>query len=274
MNASLAAILRRLDDPGHLHAGQAFTEALVRLHFASERRLGLAALVGASGTGKTTLLRRFRRELAPSPACVVQLQLAALGEEELRVTFGEQLGVRMQRSWLQIVEKLAELAYDETPLIVLGDDADRVTPRSLEFLGRLWDADPSGQLRITMVTATDELALASWPETWLQRVDLRIELQRWSLEDAARFLDSVISDEQKRGRGFEPAAIARLHQLSHGLPRLLRRYANLSLLAAEGLGRAIVDEATVMGASHELCRVGLPHHDGPAIEFVDDHIIT
>jgi general secretion pathway protein A len=275
MNASLAAMLQRLDDPRCLHLGQAFTEATARLHFAVEHRLGLAALLGASGTGKTTLLRRIARELATSPGCVVSLQLAGQSPADLQSSFAQQLGLRTQRTWLRIVERLAELACDETPLIILADDADRVSAGSLNFLGRLWDADPAGQLRITMIAATDELSLAAWPESWLQRIDLRIELQAWSVDDATDFLRSIVGDERKRNWGFESEAIERLHQLSHGLPRLLRRYAHLSLLATESQQRTMVDDATVTGATHELCGLGASHPgEGGAIEFLDDFLIT
>jgi type II secretory pathway predicted ATPase ExeA len=273
MNPSLAAILGRLDDSTFLHHGQAFAEALARLEFAAEHRLALAALVGAGGTGKTTLLRRFRRDLAASPARVVQLRLAGLNEVELSATFAEQLGLR-SANWLRLTDRLTEYGYDQTPLVVLADDADRARPETLDFLNRLWDADATGQVRITMVLATDELALARWPESWLSRVDLRVELEPWSLDDATQFLAAIVGNERQRQWGFEPAAVARLHRLSHGLPRQLRRLAQLSVLATEGQQRTVVDEATVMGASHELCRIGMPHHeDGPAIEFVDEHVI-
>lgn len=275
MNAALAAMLERLDDPAHLHPGPAFTEALARLQFAAEHHLGLTAVVGAGGTGKTTLLRRFRRDLASSPACVVQLQLAGLGEAELRTSFSDQLGIPSQASWLRIADRLSELACDETPLIVLADDADRMQTESLEALGRLWDADPTGHLRLSMVLAIDEVSLATLPSAWLQRVDLRVELQPWSLEDTARFLAAVVGDERMRQRGFESEAVERLHQISHGLPRLLRRYAHLSLLASEGQQRLTVDAATVLGACHELCQVGGMHdYNGPAVEFLEDEFLV
>jgi type II secretory pathway predicted ATPase ExeA len=275
MNASLAAILQRLDDPGCLHLSQGFTEALARLHFAVEHRLGLAVLLGAGGTGKTTLLRRVARELAVSPGCVVSLRLAGLSVADLQSTFAQQLGLRTQRIWPRMVERLTEMAYDQVPVIVLADEADRVSSGSLDFLGRLWDADPTGQLRITMVAATDELALAAWPDAWLQRVDLRVELQAWSVDDTTQFLQSIIGDERKRNWGFESPAIERLHELSQGLPRLLRRYAHLSLLATESQQRTMVDDATVMGATHELCGLGASRPgDGAAIEFIDDFLIT
>jgi general secretion pathway protein A len=274
MNASLDAMLKRLDDPAHLHASAAFTEALARLHFAAEHRLALSVVVGASGTGKTTLLRRFRRDLTASAACIVQFQLAALTAADLQTMLAQQLGLRLRHSWVDIARRLTEYGYDHTPLILLADDASNAHGESLDFLSRLWDADSTGQLRISMVMAIDELSLAAWPEQWLQRIDLRVELQRWSIDDVTQFLQSVVGDERRRQRGFEPAAIERLHELSHGLPRLLRRYAHLALLATEGQERTMVDEHTVTGATHELCRVGASqHHDGPAIEFLDDDVI-
>jgi general secretion pathway protein A len=274
VNPSLAAILSRLDDPSFLHAGQAFTEALARLNFAADHHFSLAVLLAASGTGKTTLLRRFRRNRTVSSYCIIALQLAALSEADLRASFCQQLGIASKAGWLATVERLQELAYDQTPLIILADDAKDISASSLDYLARLYDADPTGQLRITMVMATDELSLAAWPETWLQRVDLRVDLQRWSLEDTTQFLTSVVGDERRRQRGFEPEAIARLHELSVGLPRLLRRYASLSLLATEGQERTMVDEATVTGATHELCGLGTSHAmDGSSIEFLDDFLI-
>jgi type II secretory pathway predicted ATPase ExeA len=275
VNASLAAIVSRLNDPNYLHAGQPFTEALARLNFAADHHLPLAVLLGASGTGKTALLRRFRRQRSVSSACIVGVQLAALSEAELRASVAQQIGIAPGSSWLTFVERLQELAYDQTPLIVLADDVKDGPASSLDFLARLWDADPAGQLRVSIVVALDELSLATWPEPWLRRVDLRIELQRWALEDATQFLTAVVGEEHKRQRGFEPAAIERLHELSQGLPRLLRRYAHLALLATEGQERTMVDEPTVMGATHELCGLGASHAmDGAAIEFLDDFLIT
>src|SRR6186997_1056560 len=102
MNASLAAILQRLDDPGYLHLSQGFTEALARLHFAVEHRLSLAVVLGAGGTGKTTLLRRVTRELAASPGCIISLRLAGLSLADLQLAFAQQLGLRTQRTWPRI----------------------------------------------------------------------------------------------------------------------------------------------------------------------------
>jgi general secretion pathway protein A len=273
MNMALTSILRRLDDPAFLHANTAYSEALARLHFAVEHQQNLVALLGPAACGKTTLLRRFRKELMVSPASVVQLNLAGLTAAELRTTFAEQLGIRSQPSWLRIVERLTEYGYDSTPVVLLIDNAASALPEAFDFLARLWDADPNSQLQLTMIVATDELSLAQWSNAWLHRVDLRVQLEPWSLDDVAQFLQAAVGDERKRHQGFDDEAIFRIYELSGGLPRLVRRIARLSLLATQGQERAIVDDATVTGVSHELCHVApqAQYHAGPAIEFIDDH---
>ncbi len=268
MSPALSAILRRLEDPTQLHTSAVFGEALARLHFAVEHRQQLAALLGISGVGKSTLLRTFRRELLALPVCVVQLGLAGLNEHDLRQSLAQQMGTA--NNWLRICQRITELGYDNTSLVLLADEAHRALPESLDFLARLWNADPLGQARITLVLATEELALAQMSSSWLDRIDLRVELDLWTLADFSEYMNRIVGEESERGFGFEPEALDRIHQLAGGLPRQLCRLAQLSLLAAEGQERQRVDEATVTGVSHELCRPMPLYHDGPAIEFVDE----
>jgi general secretion pathway protein A len=273
MENSLTSILRRLEDSALLHLSESATEALARLHFTVEQRQGLVVLVGAGASGKTTLLRRFRKELAVSPACVATLNLAGLSEVELCEAFAAQIGLRQRLTWPRIAERLTELGYDATPLVVLIDEAQQITVEAFDFLARLRNADATGQLQLTLVVATDELSLAVWPAAWLQRVDLRVQLELWSPDDVAAFLAAALGEERKRHQGFTPEAVLRIHEMSMGLPMLVRRIARLSLLAAQGQERTVVDEATATGVSHELC--GTPfqvsYDHGPAIEFLDDH---
>jgi type II secretory pathway predicted ATPase ExeA len=272
MNPSLATILQRIDDPAFLHASTSFTEALARLHFAAHRGRGLVALVGPDGAGKSTLLRRFRRELASMPACLVHIALQGLNESDLRTAIAEQLGLRARPNWHRLAERLIELGYEETPLVLLADDAGKLSTETSDLLARLWEIDPRGQTSVLMVLATDELALAQWPDGWLDRVDLRVDVQRWSAGDVADYLIAIVGDERKRNRGFEPEAMARIHEISGGLPRLVQRVAQLALLAAEDQQRTIIDDATVTGVSHELMRVSTGGYDqGTPIEFIDDH---
>lgn len=273
MNASLASMLERIEDPAFLHASPSFTESLARLHFAIEHRQELAALLGPPGVGKTALLRHFRRELIPSPACVVQLDMGGMSLPELQIALSEQLGLGESFAWGRVAERLTELGYDDTLLVLLVDHAEGAPAECFDFLARLWSADPNGRARITMVMATGELGLVQWPATWLSRLDLRIDLQRWTADDVGQFLTAVVGDEKKRGRGFEPDAVAKIYALSEGLPRLVRRLAQISLLASDGHERTMVDETTVTGVSYELCRVGEAFlFDGPPIEFIDDHV--
>jgi general secretion pathway protein A len=269
MMPPLATTLSRLDDPMLRHESAAFSEAMARLQFALEHRQNLVALVGPQGCGKSALLRSFRKQLAASPAIVVHVNAAGLGERDLQTALTQQLGMRRHNSWPALCERLIECGYDQTPVVVLLDNSEHMLPEAFDFLLRLWDADPHGQLHLLLVMATDELSLAQWPDAWLSRVDLRVSLEWWSPGDVAAFLRLAMAGDSRRS--FDNAAIHRIWEMSGGSPRGVRRIARLSLLAAEGQERTTVDEPTVSGVSYELCRAAPdPTAEfGPAVEFLD-----
>src|SRR4051812_28660664 len=93
MNGSLTEALRRLDDPMFLHMSSSFQEALARLHFAVEHRLPLVVVAANAGTSRTTLLRRFRRELSSTHACKVQISLAKRTTSDIQSELAIQLGL-------------------------------------------------------------------------------------------------------------------------------------------------------------------------------------
>jgi type II secretory pathway predicted ATPase ExeA len=270
LNSALAATLARLDDPACIHPAASFTEALARLHFAVEHRHGLALLLGECGIGKTTLLRRFRRELAVSPACIVQLSVRGLAPADVFAAVCEQLGLALGSSWLNLAQRCTELGLDQTQLVLLVDDAQHASMEVFEPLRRLWEIDATGQLRATLVVATDELAVARWPAAWLHRVDLRVELQRWLRDDVERFVDKMLGEDRKRQVAFEPSGIDRMLELSSGVPRTVRRLTQLALLAAQGQRKTAIDDATITAVSHELCWGHAALLDsGVAVEFVE-----
>src|SRR6476469_7154351 len=104
MNGSLTEVLRRLDDPSFLHLSSSFQEALARLHFAVEHRLPLVAITGSAGAGRTTLLRRFRRELNSTHACKVHFSLAGQTESDIQTELAIQLGLGRSSGALRIAE--------------------------------------------------------------------------------------------------------------------------------------------------------------------------
>jgi type II secretory pathway predicted ATPase ExeA len=249
--------LGRLSDPAFFFAGPAQNEALARLHFALDHRLALALLTGESGAGKSCLLSRFAHELRATPNCVFQVNLHRLSAEELTLRLASWLGVQAvnepHRLWLKLTQRLSELQYDRTPLVILADDAHTATPDVRDWLTRLLGALPAERWQLSLILATDEAGLSQWPRTWQDRLDLRVELEPWSLDTIREFIAAAFEQDSAFQPHFTLDALELLAELSGGLPRKLRRLVTLAGLTAQAQRLEQIDAATLQAVEEELC---------------------
>ena len=183
---------------------------------------------------------------------MVQLSLAQRSQSDLLDGLADQLGLRLHRSWRRIVERLVECSYEQSPLVLLIDNAEHVSSDAFDFLARVRHADSTGQLQVTMIVAMEEFSLAQWPDVWLHRVDLRLQLDLWSRDDVQAYLAELVGDDRRKHIGFSDDAVQRIYDLTAGSPPRVCRLARLALLATESLERPIVDADMVYGASQEL----------------------
>ena len=244
-----------LEDTQFFFSAPAQREALARLHFALEHSLEFAILTGDSGSGKSSLFTQFQRALRTIPCQLFQCNLAGLTPAQLTLLFAAELGVETngteQRVWSQITRRVTELSYNNTPLVVLCDDAQTATPAVLEWLSRLWGLLPADRWHTTILFALRSDSVAALPLAWQERIELRIELESWSLEDIRDFLQA--NGATTPLPRFEEAAVVQLLELSGGLPRKVRRLARLALLAAASQNLFSIDAPLLLGVSEELC---------------------
>jgi type II secretory pathway predicted ATPase ExeA len=256
MNGQVPLILQRLEDEQFFFEAPGQLEALARLDFSWEHRLPFALLRGGSGSGKTTVLRRFQLALRKEPIQAVFVNATGSTAEELTWRLAWELGLSLAsggrgRVWIELARRFEELAYNRTPLVLLCDDlhlaADNLTP----WLTRMWNALPSGALPITVVAAVDDGATASLPIQLAERVDLRIDLEPWQVEDLCGLIAALTNEHSDKL--FDAAALERLLTLSGGNARQVRQLVRMSLLACLGCDETTVNEATLLSVSEELC---------------------
>ncbi|MCH7988110.1 MAG: hypothetical protein IID46_03050 [Planctomycetes bacterium] len=89
-------------------------------------------------------------------------------------------------------------------------------------------------------------------ESLLELADLRIDLDSWRPDDTARYLTNSLALAGTDKAVFDPPAIARIHQLSHGVPRRVSQLADLALVAGAGRRQDHVDSDTVESVYREL----------------------
>ncbi len=245
-------------DPKSYYESPATEEALARLEFlvAQHRRLGL--LVGPSGSGKSLLLevaaQRWRRRGRP----VARLSLLDVEPTEmlwqLAVAWGLNPAPSAQAAWLwrAIGDRLFEYRCQQWEAVVLFDDVDRANPKTWRHAARLARWGLSSETWLTIVLAGRGKGMARLGESLLELADLRIDLPTWERNETEGFVGESLARAGRESPVFEPPAVDRLHELSHGVPRRVSQLADLALLAGAGRQLDRIDAGVVETVHQEL----------------------
>jgi type II secretory pathway predicted ATPase ExeA len=245
-------------DPKYFFASPSHEEALARLHFLVENRRRLGLLLGGRGSGKSLVLQVLSDQLRQQGRHAALLDLVGCDENEFLWSLACRLGMNPPVSaprvalWRQVTDRLREHRYQQLSTVILLDDADGGSGQVLAQVLRLLQADPSTAARLTIVLASDPRRQERLGERLLDLTDLRIELEPWTPDETAQYLQSSISKAGGASPLFEAPAAARLHDLTGGVPRRVNRLAELSMLAGAGRRVPSINEDVVESVHNEL----------------------
>lgn len=249
---------RDCHDPRQFYQSPTHDEALARLHFLVDERRRLGLLMGPAGSGKSLLLEVFGRQVAKSGAALAAANLVGLEPQELLWKLVLGFGLNPARAettihlWRRLSDRLAEFRYQDTPAVVLLDDADQASPAVLAHVARLAQFDRTPDARLTIVLAGREDRMGRIGPSLMDLAELRIDLEPWEEGDTQQYLRWSLAQAGCDSEVFADAAIARLHELSHGIPRRVSQLADLSLLAGAGRQLPQIDPEVVESVYHEL----------------------
>src|SRR5687768_2886233 len=248
---------RKTPDPRYLYLGESHEEALEQLLFAVAE-MELALLTGEVGAGKTLLTRALVDRVGDSHEVGMILN-PRLPPRQFLSAVASELGVpepRFRSNELldQIHERLLALDEAGRPALLIVDEAHLIPGRAtFEEIRLLTNFQLDDRNLIAVV-------LVGQPElrTRLEKKAFRPLTQRIGADFHLRALDAAEAAGYVRHRLavaggapdlFSPAAIARLHQASAGIPRVLNHLATQSLLEAMGRDLSRVDEACATAAA-------------------------
>ena len=249
---------RGLLDPKFFYQSPTHEEALARLQFLvhQQRRLGL--LVGPPGSGKSLLLEVFAAQLRRGALPVAKLSLLGLEPAELLWLIAAGWGLSLEPTqslaalWRAVTDRLIEYRYQQLEAVMLLDDADQAAASLLQQVTRLAAFDPSPDGRLTIVLAGRNEGMAKLCPRLLDLADLRIDLEPWEPADTENFVATLMAQAGQRSPVFAEPAVARLHELSHGIPRRVSQLADLALLAGAGANLQQIDAEVVESVCREL----------------------
>ncbi|MFQ5414682.1 MAG: AAA family ATPase [Phycisphaerae bacterium] len=250
-------------------------EALASLVYAVKELKGFAVLTGEVGAGKTLvarmMLRRFGTRIAfanihHAVRSARDLIKAVCAEFELRDDdIGDAQRVRLLHDYL-----LRQYA-DNTPVVLVLDEAQNLpfdAFEELRMIGNL-EADSAKLLQIIIVGQPELREHFRSPQLrqLRQRVFRRFHLGRLSRDQTEGYIAHRLRVAGAHKQNiFDGDAVDRIHDVSHGLPRLINTACDNAMLSAYGADLRTVDGPFMTSVVEQLMshdRAHPPGADGP-----------
>ena len=238
-------------------------EALGRLGFlVEEQSMNMGMLTGEIGSGKTLTRAVFSRRLDPNRFLIVTQENSAFSFKDLLGGVLQTLDPEGRRGskyarFERLKSIVESLNASGRHLVLIFDEAQEMSPAALNELKLLTNFNGGGQTYLTiLLLGQPELRklVAKLPAID-QRISLRFHLGPLTISDTAAYLSHRLKVAgHPTGILFPPEAIARLYQISKGVPRELNRLSKLALEYAWLREQSCVGEDAVEMVVHDLSR--------------------
>ena len=250
-------------DPRYLYLSERHAEALAHLLYGVNESGGFIQLTGEVGTGKTTVVRTLLSRV-PQHADVAVILNPRVTPVEFLLTICEELGLDIadadRDSVKQMVDalnrRLLSAHAEGRRIIVIVDEAQNLTPEVLEQVRLLTNLETPTQKLLQII-------LIGQPE--LRELLDRTELRQLAQRITGRYHLEPLSQEETRGYVrhrlrvagaaediFTSSALAEVHRLAGGIPRVINVTCDRALLGAYTQETRTVTAPLVRAAAGEV----------------------
>ena len=248
-------------DPEYLFYSVTHQNAINKLLYGINSRMGFLLLVGEVGTGKTTICRSLLDNLVDK-ASTVYIINPSLSGTELISSILDDLGIAYAKeaSKKELIDALNTffLASDnDKPVVIIIDDAQTMHIDSMEDMRLLsnLETDKEKLLQILLVGQPELLTQLSRPELrqLKQRVALTCRLDVLSRTEVEGYISRRLFVAGDKGHiRFRSDAIRRIFSISKGTPRLINRICDYALTAGYVADTHEISQGHVKKAVKEL----------------------
>lgn len=248
-------------NPAYLFMSDRHREALAHLTYGLGDTGGFVLLTGEVGTGKTTICRSVMEQISDNTQAIFILN-PTLSCLELLATICDGLKIRYKKTGAtlnyftdKIQTKLIKNHQDNINTLLVIDEAQHLQAEVLEQLRLLTNLETNTKKLLQVI-------LIGQPELQqlLQRRDLRQLAQRITARyhllpltktELKQYIQHRLSVAQCTRTLFNDNAIACIHQISQGIPRVVNLLCERSLIIAYGSNNTKVSKAIVKQAAIE-----------------------
>ncbi len=253
-------------DPRYLFMSERHREALAHLLYGIGGGGGFVLLSGEIGAGKTTVCRCFLEQLPENcrvayifnPKLTVSDLLKTICSEFHIEVKHEGIGPATIRDHLDPLNAylLASHARGERNVLII-DEAQNLTPYVLEQLRLLTNLETSERklLQIILIGQPELRTILAKPELeqLAQRVIARFHLGTLDKAETLQYIQHRMQVAGLRGPlPFSKQAVARIHDLTRGVPRRINLLCDRALLGAYSSGAPQVVATVVEKAAREV----------------------
>ncbi len=247
-------------DPDFFFESHAHGEALARLlYFVGDRGMGMAALTGEIGAGKTMTLNALKRRLPPDLYVMVEIRNAALPFEDilrhLNAGLQPERGVGGPASRYDLLQEFQRLAQERIArfgrhCLLIIDEAQMLDAQTTDGLRTLTNFNEPGRAAISIILAGQpemKTMLRDLPQVY-QRVGLFYHLDWLRREELWPYLlRRMTVAGAANPEVFSADCIEPLYQFSKGCPRQINRICKLAVDRA-----CLLREPVIQGGLVEL----------------------
>lgn len=245
-----------LPDPSFMFWSKGHTRAYAVLEYGLLTHAPLTVVTGEVGTGKTTLVQALLAEI-DEDTVVGLISNAQGGRGELLRwvlnAFDQRIApdadyVAMFQQFVDFV--LAQYAAGHTVMLII-DEAQNLSPETLEELRMLTNVNSNKDelLQMILLGQPELREMISRPELrqFAQRVSVSYHLTPMDRETTRDYIRFRLTHVGGSGDEITGDAIARVHALSDGIPRVINKICDLALVYAasseeKAVGTGIIDE--------------------------------
>jgi len=242
-------------DPRFLYYSAQHEEALSRLIYAIQERIGAGMLTGIFGCGKTLIAYEILRELSSEKYKVAYIANPRLDDIELLRMIVHHLGNKEPSiRKTDVLNSLHDILLDnmrngkETMIII--DEAHTINDENIfEEIRLLLNFQLEDRFLLTLLLlGQPELKEKIYKNVQLeQRINIKCHLGSLSKEDARSYITHRLEVANRTKAIFTEKAIDLIFDYSGGIPRRINRLCEMCLLDGFGKGVDEIDEDIVRG---------------------------
>lgn len=238
-------------------------EARYRLDYLLQTK-GFGLLTGGAGSGKTTIVRNWCHDLNPSLYTVVYSSLSTLNVNEFYRNLATELGAapayHKSKNFHIIQDEINRLAIEKrrTPVIIM-DEANQIGTTILNDLKMIFNFEMDSKDRAVVLMvglpALNNTLRMSVHEPLRQRLVMNYNLENLTKEEGRAYICAKLKGAGCTQIVFEEQAINAILNVANGIPRMINKICNASLLVGNSMGINIINADAVMQAVND-CELG------------------